>query len=108
VALVAATFLASPYGFNYDMAALAVLLLIAGRSRPELDRSGAWRCGSALLWAAPLVMVVVGVGGLVADRPWPPVGTLMIAAGLALVVAAGREGGAAFRLAPQMAARAAE
>jgi hypothetical protein len=106
VVLVAATFLASPYSFNYDMSALAVLLLIAG-SRPDLNRSSAWRCGSALLWAAPLVMVVVGVAGLAVDRPWPPIGSLMLAAGLGLVVFAGREGGARWKLAPQVAGRAA-
>jgi len=112
VALVGATFLASPYGFNYDMAALAVLLLIAGRAQPELNGSRAWRCGSALLWAAPLVMVVVGVCGLVSGHPWPPVGSVMVASGLALVVLAGRQGGpASLRapagLAPQSASRAA-
>ena len=108
VALVAATFVASPYGFNYDMAALAVLLLIAGRTEPELDRSSAWRCGAALLWAAPLVMVIVGVCGLVSNHPWPPVGSLMVAVGLGLVVVAGRAGGMAFGLAAQTASRAAE
>lgn len=113
VVLVGATFLASPYSFNYDMPALAVLLLIASRSHPDLNRSRAWRCGSALLWAAPLVMVIVGVSGLVSHRPWPPVGSVMVAVGLALVVIAGRAGRPALArapagLAPQLANHAAE
>lgn len=91
VVLVAATFVASPYSFNYDMGAVGVCLLLANLARPELDRSPAWRLGSALLWSAPLVMVVIGVGALAADRAWPPVGALMVVGGLALVLFASRE-----------------
>jgi hypothetical protein len=92
VVLVAATFVASPYSFNYDMGAVAACLLMANLARPELDRSAAWRCGSALLWSAPLVMVVIGVHGLVAGQAWPPVGALMVVSGLGLVLAATGEG----------------
>jgi hypothetical protein len=88
VVLVAATFLASPYSFNYDMGALAVFLLIASVSKPELDQSAWWRWGAVLLWSAPIVMVLVGVRGVAAHHPWPPVGSLMVVAGLGLVVRA--------------------
>jgi hypothetical protein len=86
VVLVAATFLASPYSFNYDMAALAVCLLAASDSQPELDQSPRWRWGATLLWWAPMVMVIVGRVALSQGRTWPPVGVLMIASGLSLML----------------------
>ena len=85
VVLLAATFLASPYSFNYDMAALAVCLLAASVTQPELEQSPWWRWGATLLWSAPMAMVLVGMRGLVLHHHWLPVGTFMLLAGLALV-----------------------
>ena len=86
IVLIAATFLATPYGFNYDMPALALCLLIAGAVRPGLDASPPWRWGVALLWAAPVLMVVAGLWGLNTHQGWPPFGAVAMAAGLVLIV----------------------
>jgi hypothetical protein len=91
IVLIGAGYLASPYSFSYDMPALAVCLLIASASRPELDRSSAWRWGGTLLWVAPIVMVFVGLWGINFHETWPPVGSLMIASGLGLVLWATRQ-----------------
>ena len=90
IVLIAATFLATPYGFNYDMPALALCLLLAGVTKPDLDTSPAWRWGAALLWATPVLMVVTSLWGLKTGHGWPPVGTIAMAAGLGLIVWAAR------------------
>ncbi len=90
IVLIAATFLATPYGFNYDMPALALCLLLAGAVRPELDVSAKWRWGVALLWAAPVLMVIASLWGLNTHHGWPPVGAVAMAAGLGLAVWATR------------------
>lgn len=90
IVLIAATFLATPYGFNYDMPALALCLLLASVAAPERDASPAWRWGGALLWATPVLMVVTSLWGLSSGHGWPPVGTLALASGLGLIVWATR------------------
>jgi hypothetical protein len=88
--LVTAGFLASPYILNYDMPAIVLTLVVASLEKPWLEASARWRIGLAVLWTAPLVMMIVGVVGLAANRPWPPVGPLLVAAGLWLVWAGSR------------------
>ena len=88
IVLIAATFLATPYGFNYDMPALALCLLLASVAQSELDKSPAWRWGVALLWSTPVLMVVVALWGLQTRHGWRPFATLAFAAGLALIVRA--------------------
>jgi hypothetical protein len=86
IVLLSATFLATPYSFEYDMGALAVCLLVASVTNPDLDRFASWRYGILLLWSAPIAMVVVGRFFLSRGQPWPPIGALMLAAGVFLVV----------------------
>jgi hypothetical protein len=78
-------FLASPYGFNYDMAGLCIAMLLADRADPALAGLAAWRGCVACLWAAPVVMVAPlalwgrGLGLM-------PLGPPLVAVGLILVV----------------------
>ena len=81
-------FLASPYGFNYDMAGLCVVILLAERSDPGLENLAAWRGCVACLWAAPIVMVIVPVALSARGLGLWPIGPPLVAAGLMLLVTA--------------------
>jgi hypothetical protein len=84
VILIAATFLATPYGFNYDMPSLALCLLLAGVTRrPDVETTAAGRWGIVLLWTTPIVMVIVALSGVN--------GALALALGLGLFVWATRQ-----------------
>jgi hypothetical protein len=86
--LLTAGFVASPYGFNYDMAGLAVAILLAERADPGLGASAAWRWAAAALWSAPLVMMLVPLALGWQGGATIPVGPILTLLGLALLVAA--------------------
>lgn len=83
--LLTAGLVASPYGFNYDMAGVAAAVLLADRADPSLEASAAWRWAAVALWSAPVVMMVAPAmlgwrGGTTV-----PVGPILVAAGLGLL-----------------------
>jgi hypothetical protein len=82
VILTGATFLATPYAFNYDMPSLALCLLMAGVTQPQSDATAQGRWGQAILWSAPIAMVMTGL--------WSVNGAFIVAAGLGLYVWAAR------------------
>jgi hypothetical protein len=86
--LVAAGFIASPYGFNYDMAGLAAAILLTERAEPALGKSTAWRASVALLWLAPAAMFYAPRWLKPALGGYPPVGPAMTAVGVLLLVTA--------------------
>lgn len=88
VLLLTAGFVASPYGFNYDMAGLAVAILLAEQAAPSLGGSIAWRGAAAALWTAPVVMMLVPLALGWQGGPTIPVGPILTVVGLALLVAA--------------------
>ena len=82
--LTAAGFMAAPYSFNYDMPGVVLALILTARERTDLETSGAWRWGSALLWAAPLWMTLLGIAALLANARWAA-GPALVGGGLILV-----------------------
>lgn len=86
--LLAAGFMASPYGFNYDMPGLAAALLLADRASPDLDRQAAWRWGAAALWSAPLLTMLVPLALGWRGGPTWPIGPGLAAIGLGLTAMA--------------------
>lgn len=88
--LLTAGFVASPYGFNYDMAGMALALLLAERADPSLAASGAWRWAVVALWSAPLVMMAAPMALGWRGGPTIPFGPILVAAGLGLLAAVGR------------------
>jgi hypothetical protein len=91
VVLMAAGFLATPFGYNYDMTGLTAALVVASLDRPELDKLPAWRWGLVTLWTAPILMMMVGLAGYAFNAPWPPVGAVLVALGLTLTAIAARK-----------------
>jgi hypothetical protein len=80
-AVTCGTFLITPYAFNYDMGALCVCAaLLAGQQRPQRSRR---------LAALPIAMVAVLPAALMnLGRAGVPCGPLILAVGLAALVAA--------------------
>lgn len=89
--LLTAGFVASPYGFNYDMAGLALALLLAERADPSLGASAPWRWASVALWTAPLVMMAAPMILRWRGGTTIPFGPILVAAGLGLLAAVCRE-----------------
>jgi hypothetical protein len=81
-------FVASPYGFNYDMAGLCVAILLADLSDPMLRELATWRWAVLTLWSAPILMVLLPAFQPASHLMTLPVGPLMLAIGLGLVVLA--------------------
>lgn len=84
-------FLASPYGFNYDMAGISVAILLADLSDRRLDELATWRWAVVALWSAPILMVLLPA--LLGSRaPFTlPAGPLLVAIGLGLILLALRQ-----------------
>jgi len=84
-------FVASPYGFNYDMAGVSVAILLADLSDRGLGELAAWRWAVVALWSAPILMVLMPafLGASPAFRL--PVGPLLVAIGLGLTLLALRQ-----------------
>lgn len=101
--LIAATFIASPYVFHYDMPCLVLALVLASAQRPDLEDAPLWRWGVAALWSAPIVMVLYGIAALMTGVPVLPVGTVLLMGGLAMVWLGAQE-----QSAPSLSARGAD
>jgi hypothetical protein len=86
-------FLASPYGFNYDMAGLCLAIVLADQADPRLDEIAAWRWCVVSLWIAPVAMVIAPLALWARGFGFAPVGPLLVAGGLVLLLAAVRQRG---------------
>jgi hypothetical protein len=81
--LAAATFVAAPYSFNYDMPVLAAALVCVNGERLPLTERTSWRIGVWLLWTAPLAIIVAAIDEIIFHARWLPGPSLIMAAGLA-------------------------
>jgi hypothetical protein len=88
--LLAAGFVASPYGFNYDMPGVALALVLADRADPRLDESPAWRWAMVALWTAPILMMIVPMAMMGRGLAPLPLGPVLMLIGLTLTVIAAR------------------
>ena len=77
-------FIASPYGFNYDMVSIVLWLVVISRAYPTLDQSPAWRWAVVSLWTAPILMLVVTAALAQRGLTALPVGGALLVIGLVL------------------------